>query len=65
MPEIELVTELLGRLCAIPVEIGGSITTAAMSFWRSDEATAARKSIVVKLDDVVTERYAAIAIVET
>jgi biotin carboxyl carrier protein len=73
MPEIKLVTEVAGRICAIPVDVGGTVGDGddvafveAMKMEIPVAATAAGKikSILVKLDDVVAEGQA-IAIVAT
>ena len=73
MPEIKIVTEVAGRVCALPVEVGLSVGDGddiafveAMKMEIPVAATAAGtlKTILVKLDDVVTEGQA-IAIVET
>jgi biotin carboxyl carrier protein len=73
MPEIKIVTEVAGRVCALPVEEGLSVGDGddiafveAMKMEIPVAATAAGtlKSILVKLDDVVAEGQA-IAIVET
>jgi len=72
MPEIKIVTEVAGRVCALAVEVGGSIGDGdeiafveAMKMEIPVTATSAGtvKSILVKLDDVVAEGQA-IAIVE-
>ena len=64
MPEIKIVTEVAGRVCALPVEIGGSVGDGddvafveAMKMEIPVASTAAGKlkSILVKLDDVVAE----------
>ena len=73
MPEIKVVTEVAGRVCALPVEVGGNVSDGedvafveAMKMEIPVASTAAGKikSILVKLDDVVAEGQA-IAIVET
>jgi biotin carboxyl carrier protein len=72
MPEIKIVTEVAGRVCALPVEVGGSVGDGddiafveAMKMEIPVASTAAGKlkSVLVKLDDVVAEGQA-IAIVE-
>jgi biotin carboxyl carrier protein len=72
MPEIKIVTEVAGRVCALPVEVGGNVGDGddiafveAMKMEIPVASTAAGKlkSILVKLDDVVAEGQA-IAIVE-
>ena len=73
MPDIKIVTEVAGRVCALPVEIGASVNEGddiafveAMKMEIPVPAPAAGTltSILVKLDDVVAEGQA-IAIVET
>jgi biotin carboxyl carrier protein len=72
MPEIKIITEVAGRVCALPVEVGGNVGDGddiafveAMKMEIPVASTAAGKlkSILVKLDDVVAEGQA-IAIVE-
>jgi len=72
MPEIKIVTEVAGRVCAIAVEVGGHVDDGdeiafveAMKMEIPVTATSAGKikSILVKLDDVVAEGQA-IAIIE-
>ncbi|MGB8400935.1 acetyl-CoA carboxylase biotin carboxyl carrier protein subunit [Bradyrhizobium sp.] len=73
MPEIKVVTEVAGRVCALPLEAGSSISDGdeivfveAMKMEIPVTATAAGKikSILVKLDDVLAEGQV-VAIVET
>ena len=73
MPDIKIVTEVAGRVCALPLEIGVSVGDGddvafveAMKMEIPVASTAAGKikSILVKLDDLVAEGQA-IAIVET
>lgn len=73
MPEIKVVTEVAGRVCALPVETGSSISNGdeiafveAMKMEIPVTSTAAGKIklILVKLDDVIAEGQA-VAIVET
>ena len=73
MPDIKIVTEVAGRVCALPVETGGSIGDGddiafveAMKMEIPVTSTAAGKikSILVNLDDVIAEGQA-VAIVET
>jgi biotin carboxyl carrier protein len=73
MPEIKIVTEVAGRICAIPVEVGGSIADGddvafveAMKMEIPVPAPAAGtiKLLLVKLDDLVAEGQA-IAILES
>ena len=72
MPDIKIITEVAGRICALPVEVGGAIGDGddvafveAMKMEIPVASTSAGKikSILVKLDDVVAEGQA-IAIVE-
>ncbi|OAF13936.1 acetyl-CoA carboxylase biotin carboxyl carrier protein subunit [Bradyrhizobium neotropicale] len=71
MPDIRIVTEVAGRVCAIPVEVGGSVADGddvaiveamKMEIPVSSPATGTINSLLVKLDDVVAEGQA-IAIV--
>ncbi|MGY4569766.1 acetyl-CoA carboxylase biotin carboxyl carrier protein subunit [Bradyrhizobium pachyrhizi] len=73
MPDIKVVTEVAGRVCALPVETGSSIGDGdeiafveAMKMEIPVTSTAAGKikSILVKIDDVIAEGQA-VAIVET
>ena len=73
MPEIKVVTEVAGRVCALPLETGASVGNGddiafveAMKMEIPVASTTAGKikTILVKLDDVVAEGQA-IAIVET
>jgi biotin carboxyl carrier protein len=73
MPEIKVVTEVAGRVCALPVQAGSSIGDGdeiafveAMKMEIPVTSTAAGKikSILVKIDDVIAEGQT-IAIVET
>ncbi|GIQ76684.1 acetyl-CoA carboxylase biotin carboxyl carrier protein subunit [Bradyrhizobium sp. ma5] len=73
MPEIKVVTEVAGRVCALPVEAGSSIGDGdeiafveAMKMEIPVTSTTAGKikSILVKIDDVIAEGQA-VAIVET
>jgi len=73
MPDIKVVTEVAGRVCALPVEIGSSVGNGddiafveAMKMEIPVAAPAAGKlkSLLVKLDDVVAEGQA-LAILET
>ncbi|MFB9263760.1 acetyl-CoA carboxylase biotin carboxyl carrier protein subunit [Bradyrhizobium erythrophlei] len=73
MPEIKVVTEVAGRVCALPVQAGSSIGDGddiafveAMKMEIPVTSTTAGKikSILVKIDDVIAEGQA-IAIVET
>ncbi|MGY4478563.1 acetyl-CoA carboxylase biotin carboxyl carrier protein subunit [Bradyrhizobium sp. USDA 3364] len=73
MPEIKVVTEVAGRVCALPVEAGNSIGNGdeiafveamKMEIPVTSTATGKIKSILVRIDDVIAEGQA-IAIVET
>ncbi|MBR0696168.1 acetyl-CoA carboxylase biotin carboxyl carrier protein subunit [Bradyrhizobium lablabi] len=73
MPEIKVVTEVAGRVCALSVEAGNSIGDGdeiafveAMKMEIPVTSTAAGKikSILVRIDDVIAEGQA-VAIVET
>jgi biotin carboxyl carrier protein len=73
MPDIKIVTEVAGRVCAIPIEIGGIVTDGddvvfveAMKMEIPVSATASGKikSILVQLDDVIAEGQT-VAILET
>ena len=72
MPEIKIVTEVAGRVCALPVEVGGKIGDGddvafveAMKMEIPVTSTTAGKlkAILVKLDDVIAEGQV-VAIVE-
>jgi biotin carboxyl carrier protein len=71
MPEIKIVTEVAGRVCATPVQVGGTVADGdeivvveamKMEIPVSSPAAGTLKSLLVKLDDVVAEGQA-IAIV--
>ena len=73
MPDIKVVTEVAGRVCALPVEVGSNVGNGddiafveAMKMEIPVAAPAAGKlkSLLVKLDDVVAEGQA-LAILET
>ena len=64
MPDIKVVTEVAGRVCALPVEIGAGISEGddvafveamKMEIPVAASATGKLTSILVKLDDVVAE----------
>ena len=64
MPEIKIVTEVAGRVCALPIEVGASVgdgddvafvEAMKMELPVSSPASGKLKSILVKLDDVVAE----------
>jgi biotin carboxyl carrier protein len=73
MPEIRIVTEVAGRVCALPVEAGSSlgegediafIEAMKMEIPVAAPAAGKLKSLLVKIDDVVAEGQL-IAILET
>ncbi|HEV7635455.1 MAG TPA: acetyl-CoA carboxylase biotin carboxyl carrier protein subunit [Bradyrhizobium sp.] len=73
MPEIKIITEVAGRVCALPVEVGGSVgdgddiafvEAMKMEIPVASPAAGKIKSILVRLDDVVAEGQV-LAIVET
>src|SRR4051812_31431091 len=73
MPEIKIVTEVAGRVCALPVEVGGSIgdgdevafvEAMKMEIPVTSPAAGTLRSILVNLDDVVAEGQV-VAVVET
>jgi biotin carboxyl carrier protein len=73
MPGIKIVTEVAGRVCALPVQIGASVGNGddiafveamKMEIPVTSPASGTLKSILVSLDEVVAEGQA-LAIVET
>jgi len=73
MPDIKVVTEVAGRVCAISVEIGGTIgdgddiafvEAMKMEIPVAAPAAGTLKSILVSIDDVVAEGQV-VAIIET
>ena len=73
MPDIRIVTEGAGRVCALPIEAGASVgdgddiafvEAVKMEIPVAAPAAGKLKSILVKLDDVVAEGQV-IAILET
>jgi biotin carboxyl carrier protein len=73
MPDIKIVTEVAGRVCALPVALGGSVGDGdeiafveAMKMEIPVTSTTAGKikALLVKLDDVIAEGQV-VAIVET
>ena len=73
MPEIKVVTEVAGRVCALPIEAGASVhdgddiafvEAMKMEIPVASPVAGKLKSLLVKIDDVVAEGQA-IAIVET
>ena len=64
MPEIRIVTEVAGRVCALPVEVGASVADGddiafveamKMEIPVASPAAGKLKSIIVEIDDVVSE----------
>jgi biotin carboxyl carrier protein len=64
MPDIKIVTEVAGRVCALPVEIGASLSDGddiafveamKMEIPVASPAAGKLKSILVSLDDMVAE----------
>lgn len=73
MPEIRIVTEVAGRVCALPVEAGSSVGNGddiafveamKMEIPVASPAAGKLKSILVAIDDVVAEGQV-LAILET
>jgi biotin carboxyl carrier protein len=73
MPDIKIVTEVAGRICALPVEAGGNVgdgddiafvEAMKMEIPVASPAAGRLKSILVRLDDVVAEGQV-VAILET
>jgi biotin carboxyl carrier protein len=73
MPDIKIVTEVAGRVCALPVEVGGSVgdgddvvfvEAMKMEIPVAAPAAGKLKTILVSLDDVVAEGQV-LAILET
>ena len=73
MPDIKIVTEVAGRICALPVEAGGNVgdgddiafvEAMKMEIPVAAPAAGRLKSILVRLDDVVAEGQV-VAILET
>ncbi|MEA2943175.1 MAG: hypothetical protein QOD09_3704 [Bradyrhizobium sp.] len=73
MPEIRIVTEVAGRVCALPLKAGCSVgegddiafvEAMKMEIPVASPTAGKLKSLLVKIDDVVAEGQA-IAIVET
>jgi biotin carboxyl carrier protein len=73
MPDIKIVTEVAGRVCALLVEVGASLSggddvalveAMKMEIPVASPAAGKLKSILVKLDDMVAEGQV-LAIVET
>jgi biotin carboxyl carrier protein len=73
MPDIRIVAEVAGRICALPVEVGGSVghgdevvfvEAMKMEIPVAAPAAGRLKSILVSIDDVVAEGQV-LAILET
>jgi biotin carboxyl carrier protein len=73
MPDIKVVTEVAGRVCALPIEVGGHIgdgddiafvEAMKMEIPVASPAAGTLKSILVSIDDVVAEGQL-VAIIET
>jgi biotin carboxyl carrier protein len=73
MPDIKIVTEVAGRVCALPIEVGASVgdgdeiafvEAMKMEIPVASPAAGRLKSILVSLDDVVAEGQT-LAILET
>src|SRR6202047_4843230 len=73
MPDIKIVTEVAGRVCALPVEVGGSVgdgddiafvEAMKMEIPVAAPAAGKLKTILVNIDDVVAEGQV-LAIIET
>ncbi len=73
MPEIKIVTDVAGRVCALPLESGASVgdgdevafvEAMKMEIPVTSTAVGKIKAILVKIDDVIAEGQA-VAIVET
>ena len=64
MPDIKIVTEVAGRICALPIELGASVgggediafvEAMKMEIPVASPAAGTLKSILVAIDDVVAE----------
>ncbi len=73
MPEIKIVTDVAGRVCALPLNAGDTVSDGdeiafveamKMEIPVSASADGKIKSVLVKLDDVLTEGQV-VAIIET
>jgi biotin carboxyl carrier protein len=73
MPEIKVVTEVAGRVCALPVDVGASVgdgediafvEAMKMEIPVASPVAGKLKSLLVQIDDVVAEGQV-VAIVET
>lgn len=72
MPDIKIVTEVAGRVCALPLEAGASVgdgdeiafvEAMKMEIPVTSTTTGKLKSLLVKVDDVIAEGQV-VAIVE-
>jgi biotin carboxyl carrier protein len=73
MPDTKIVTEVAGRICALPVEAGASVADGdeiafveamKMEIPVTSPGSGKLKSVLVKVDDIVAEGQA-VAILET
>jgi len=73
MPDIKIVTEVAGRICALPIELGAEVgdgediafvEAVKMEIPVASPAAGTLKSILVAIDDVVAEGQV-VAILET
>jgi biotin carboxyl carrier protein len=73
MPDIRIITEVAGRVCALPLEAGASVgdgeeiafvEAMKMEIPVASPAAGRLKSILVAIDDVVAEGQV-VAIIET
>ncbi|WP_298260750.1 acetyl-CoA carboxylase biotin carboxyl carrier protein subunit [Bradyrhizobium sp.] len=73
MPEIEIVTEVAGRVCTLAVQAGARVgkgddivvvEAMKMEIPAASQAAGIVKSILVKVDDMVSEGQA-VAVIET
>ena len=73
MPDIKVVTEVAGRICALPADVGANLSEGddvafieamKMEIPVAAPATGTLKTMLVKLDDVVAEGQV-LAIVES
>jgi biotin carboxyl carrier protein len=73
MPDIKIVTEVAGRVCALPMHVGASVgdgddiafvEAMKMEIPVASPAAGKLKSVLVAIDDVVAEGQV-VAIVET
>ena len=67
MPEIKIITEIAGRVCATPVQVGGTVADGdeivvveamKMEIPVASPATGTVTSLLVELDDLVAEGQA-------